>query len=114
NIVVVPSRWSNLQPVNKPATEGLTPSMILLRTARRAIPVLLTLLLLSCGGSGQPDSQLAGNLETGANPPGALPPIILPDVSLPALPLPTSIGNGAVVELACGRVYRGTLDLRGK
>jgi len=36
------------------------------------------------------------------------------DASQLALPLPTGIADGNVIELQCGRIYQGTLDLKGK
>ncbi|MEC4720903.1 right-handed parallel beta-helix repeat-containing protein [Noviherbaspirillum sp. CPCC 100848] len=36
------------------------------------------------------------------------------NTSLPPLAMPSSIANGSTVQLECGRLYQGTLDLRGK
>lgn len=38
----------------------------------------------------------------------------MPDVTQALLPMPAGITDGAVVSLACGRTYQGTLDLRGR
>ncbi|MDB5728958.1 MAG: right-handed parallel beta-helix repeat-containing protein [Noviherbaspirillum sp.] len=40
--------------------------------------------------------------------------ITVPDASQPILTTPANIANGSVIELACGRTYQGTLDLKGK
>jgi parallel beta-helix repeat protein len=37
-----------------------------------------------------------------------------PDTSQPFLPLPSTIADGSTIELQCGRVYQGTLNLRSK
>lgn len=84
------------------------------------VTLLFSGLLGACSGSG--DSSLAAASGFGAGSsvnPGAgsvvdLPPIATPDPAQPVLSLPTGIANNSVVELACGRSYRGTLDLRGK
>ena len=81
---------------------------------------LLALLLAACGGGGS-SPEAPGTLDAGTSSmnPGAgtvvdLPPAVVPDAGAAVLTLPTTIANNSVVELECGRSYRGTLDLRGK
>ncbi|WP_151446626.1 right-handed parallel beta-helix repeat-containing protein [Lacisediminimonas profundi] len=103
---------------------GLPPSMTSSLTIllRRSIPALLGISLIACGGSGELAAGSQGALANasgsapspGAGTPVVLPPILTPDTALPALAVPATIANGSVVELSCGRTYRGTLDLRGK
>ena len=90
--------------------------MIRFRTIAKSATATLTLALLGAcgGGAGEANSQLAGTVGVGNTPPVVLPPIAAPDASLPTLTLPATVANGTVVELACGRTYRGSLDLRGK
>lgn len=85
------------------------------KTTSSLLILLLSGGLLACSGSGGGSSQndaIAGS--AGAGSVVDLPAVVAPDTSQPVLALPTSIANNSVVELSCGRTYRGTLDLRGK
>jgi parallel beta-helix repeat protein len=81
--------------------------------------VLATTLISGCGGGGDgsdagSDSSNQHDSDTSINVPADLPAITTPDLSLPTLSLPTTVANGSTVELLCGRVYRGTLNLANK
>jgi parallel beta-helix repeat protein len=79
------------------------------------LSVSLHLCLAGCGGSGSPSSGASAEPEPEPFvPPAALPDLATPDQSKPALSMPTNVASGSVVKLQCGRVYQGTLDLRGK
>lgn len=58
--------------------------------------------------AGSANSSAAG--ASGTVTPAA-PPI---NTTLPPLAMPSAIANGSTVQLECGRLYQGTLDLRGK
>ncbi|MGV3742685.1 MAG: right-handed parallel beta-helix repeat-containing protein [Burkholderiaceae bacterium] len=76
------------------------------------------LLLIGCGGGGgsggSADVSDAGGGSTGGSSSKPLPGTALPDASQAVLDLPASVANGSTVELECGRLYRGTLNLSGK
>ncbi|TFV94014.1 hypothetical protein E4K72_18545, partial [Oxalobacteraceae bacterium OM1] len=55
-------------------------------------------------------TQTGGTGSTAA--PGVTPPVT--STALPPLPLPASVANGSTVQLECGRVYAGSLNLSGK
>lgn len=106
----------------------------------RPLPCLvltLSSLLAACGGGSGAASSSSTNLAAGtslgnvpATPssPAApstgsngtagttAPVVVAPSTSaaLPPLPLPATVANGSTVQLACGRVYAGSLDLSGK
>jgi parallel beta-helix repeat protein len=76
----------------------------------------------ACGGGASSGAQpeIAATVVSGGVP-GAgagatvdLPAVGNPDLGQPVLALPASVADGSVLELACGRTYRGTLDLRGR
>jgi len=84
----------------------------------RLFALCLPLALAACGGSGKSVTSLAaptadGSTTTSATV-AALPAVTTPDMTQAVLPMPSGIASGSVVELQCGRVYRGTLDLKGK
>ncbi len=87
---------------------------------RRLFALCLPLALAACGGSeksGTTQSASASIADSGTTTSAtvaALPPVTAPDATQPVLPMPAGIANGSVVELQCGRIYRGTLDLKGK
>src|SRR3569833_1321720 len=71
--------------------------------------------LAGCGGSGSSDNAASYSAGSGATPQTrAATPIVVPDSTQPPLAMPSNIANGSIVELECGRVYRGTLDLSNK
>jgi parallel beta-helix repeat protein len=75
------------------------------------------LLLIGCGGGGSGgSSDAAGSQQDYSGAPSGqpLPDTAAPDSSQPALALPASVANGSTVELECGRLYRGSLNLNGK
>ncbi len=78
----------------------------------------VSLLLIGCGGGGgsggAPDASDVSGGSSGSPSTKPLPGTALPDASQAALDLPASVANGSTVELECGRLYRGTLDLNGK
>jgi parallel beta-helix repeat protein len=93
----------------------------------RAIPIVLNALLAfalsGCGGSsGQDNRNRAPDATSAVSSPSTSTSTSEAELSLlasslnaqPSLPMPSNIGSGSVVELQCGRVYRGTLDLNGK
>lgn len=74
-------------------------------------------MLIGCGGGGSGGSSDASgsNQEYSGSPSTQpLPVTAPPDSSQGALLLPTNIANGSTVELECGRLYRGSLNLNGK
>jgi hypothetical protein len=79
-----------------------------------AMVVSLPLGLAGCGGSGSSHGASAEAEPEPFVPPAELPALVIPDQSKPALSMPTNLASGSVVKLQCGRVYQGTLDLRGK
>lgn len=66
----------------------------------------------SSAASGGGENSTSGG-ATGAVAPAA-PVTVIQNTSLPPLAMPSSIANGSTVQLECGRLYQGTLDLRGK
>jgi parallel beta-helix repeat protein len=93
-----------------------------------ALSISLAFGVTGCGGSGKSSSptQTSGatsgtattgtntNTTTSATSSAALPALSTPDTTQAVLTLPSNIANGSIVELQCGRTYRGTLDLKGK
>ncbi|WP_228535576.1 right-handed parallel beta-helix repeat-containing protein [Noviherbaspirillum malthae] len=66
-----------------------------------------------------PSSASAGtggsaSTNTGVAPTDAFPAVPPQNAALPPLAVPTGIANGSKVQLECGRMYYGTLDLKGK
>jgi hypothetical protein len=76
----------------------------------------IVLVFIGCGGGGGAGAPAAPAAAAPAQTVATTPATALtpPDTSLPALSLPNSVASGSVIDLACGRVYRGTLDLRNK
>jgi parallel beta-helix repeat protein len=76
--------------------------------------------LAGCGGSATPaasgsdQAPVSGSMPALAAPSVSLPILANPQPSQSALPMPSNIANGSVLELQCGQLYQGTLDLRGK
>src|SRR5690606_16868219 len=63
---------------------------------------------------GSSDASGADQDHSGSSSTQPLPVTAAPDSSQAALALPTSVANGSTVELECGRLYRGSLNLNGK
>lgn len=53
-------------------------------------------------------------INTGALPIGVVTTAPVQGTPLPVLAMPSGIVNGSTVQLECGRIYQGTLDLKGK
>jgi hypothetical protein len=75
------------------------------------------LIFMGCGGGGGGGSS-AGSTAMPASVPGGSPvpaaALTPPDTSQAVLAMPANIANGSTVDLQCGRVYRGTLNLQNK
>ncbi|MDF3035191.1 MAG: right-handed parallel beta-helix repeat-containing protein [Paucimonas sp.] len=69
--------------------------------------------LTACGGSGS-DNAATPVLHAESSQTSSPTLLLSTTVSSSPLPMPANIVNGATVSLQCGRLYAGTLDLRGK
>jgi parallel beta-helix repeat protein len=89
------------------------------------IPIVLSTLmaaiLAGCGGSGGQDTRSKAPVATSETSRPApsqsesdLAALASSIMAQPPLPMPSNINNDSVLELLCGRVYQGTLDLKGK
>lgn len=75
----------------------------------------LSLLIVACGGGGSGGDPAPTSSDSSVAPAAQPLPITAPpDSSQAVLALPDTIANGITLELECGRVYRGSLNLAGK
>src|SRR3569623_276934 len=96
-------------------TDQMNAKRSLLLSALPIGAVAAAFYLAGCGGSGSSDNAASYSAGSGATPQtSAATPIVVPDSTQPPLAMPSNIANGSIVELECGRVYRGTLDLSNK
>lgn len=84
-----------------------------------ALPVSIAAAAFYLAGCGGGSVSSNGLPRTSANAGDAVqtvdaPPVVAPDASQPPLAMPANVAGNSTVELACGRVYQGTLDLRNK
>jgi parallel beta-helix repeat protein len=72
----------------------------------------LATIVAPCGGSpsGSPGAVSGSN---GAAP-TATPAVLAAAATGPVLPIPTNVVDNTTVDLQCGQIYQGTLDLTGK
>ena len=87
------------------------------RTKPLFLGAFLLLSLSGCGGgggSGEGEERLLSDSTNDRTPAVQSTALAPPDSARPFLGLPSTVANGSTVELECGRVYQGSLDLRNK
>jgi parallel beta-helix repeat protein len=88
--------------------------------ALAGLSVSIASLLTACGGGGgssssnSPAAAAASTSDANAGTNASGTSVTVPDTSQPMLTIPTNLASGSVVQLQCGRVYQGTLNVQGE